>query len=60
VRRIILLGLGTPSHAIQVLTAERVQDPSKGSSPYTSIYPEIHPDASSITSGLAQDADIEE
>ena len=59
-RRIILLGLGSPSHAIQVLTAERMQDPSKGSSPYTSIHPEVHPDASPATSRLAQDADIEE
>jgi hypothetical protein len=58
-RRIVHFGLGSPSHAIQVLTAERMQDLSQGSSPYTSIYPEIHPDASSTTSRLAQDADIE-
>jgi hypothetical protein len=42
------------------LIPERMQDPSKGFSPYTSIYPEVHPDASSITSRLAQDADVEE
>jgi hypothetical protein len=41
------------------LITERMQDPSKGSSPYTSIHPEIHPDASPATSCLAQDADIE-
>jgi hypothetical protein len=42
------------------LISERMQDPSKGSSPYTSIHPEIHPDASPTTSRLAQDADVEE
>ena len=59
-RRTVLLRLGSPSHAIQALTAERMQDPSQGLGPYTSIYPEIHPDASSTTSRLAQDADVEE
>jgi hypothetical protein len=59
-RKIELLGLGSPSHAMQALTAERMQDPSKGSSPYASIHPEIHPDASPTTSRLAQDADVEE
>jgi hypothetical protein len=35
------------------LISERMQDPSKGSSPYTSIHPEIHPDASPTASRLA-------
>lgn len=42
------------------LTLERMQDPSQGSSPYTTIYPEIHSDASPTTSRLAAYADIEE
>jgi hypothetical protein len=42
------------------LMSERMQDPSQRLGPYTSIYPEIHSDASPTTSRLAQDADVEE
>ena len=52
-----------PSFACRSSTAliiERMQDSSKGSSPYTSVHPEIHPDAGPATSRLAQNADVEE
>jgi len=41
------------------LISERMQDPSKGLGPYTSIYTEVHTDASPATSRFAQDADVE-
>jgi len=52
-----------PSLACRSSTAlmiERMQDPSKGLGPYTSVHPEIYPDASPATSRLAQNADVEE
>jgi hypothetical protein len=43
---------------LDLLTVERMQDPCKRSSPYTTVYSEIHPDASPAPGGLAPNADV--